>query len=137
MAFTVKDLAETERFYCQLLGCAKGRQAERWLDINFFGHQLSAHLGPVSPPEAFNTVDGKQVPTRHFGAILPMQEWKALRDRLAPHNLRYVIAPYIRFEGKIGEQATMFFLDPSGNAIEIKGFEDETQIFAIGNDHYG
>ena len=131
LAFPVRDLEETRRFYGELLGCRIGRSADRWVDFDFWGHQLSAHLteAQISEPPA-NPVDGKQVPIKHFGAILPMDEWKKLAEKVRNAGVDFIIEPYIRFKGQPGEQATMFFLDPSGNALEFKAFGDESRIFA-------
>ena len=131
LAFPVDDLAKTRQFYEGLLGCSVGRTSDRWIDFNFWGHQITAHLvdEPFNGPGA-NPVDGHQVPVRHFGAILQMEEWEALAERLRNAGIRFVIEPYIRFKGEVGEQATMFFLDPSGNAVEFKSFQDFGQIFA-------
>ncbi len=130
LAFPVTDLEKTLEFYRDLLGCSIGRTSDRWIDFNFWGHQISAHLvdDPGSEP-AHNRVDGKQVPVRHFGAILPMDEWEALAEKLRAHGVEFIIEPYVRFKGQVGEQATMFLLDPSGNAIEFKAFRDFSQIF--------
>ncbi|WP_057937083.1 VOC family protein [Algoriphagus resistens] len=131
LAFPIRDIAETREFYGELLGCEIGRSTDKWIDFNFFGHQLSAHVKPEELALAHtNTVDGKYVPVRHFGAILPWEEWHELADRLKARGVAFVIEPYIRFQGEVGEQATMFFLDPCGNALEFKSFQDETQIFA-------
>ncbi|WP_119461589.1 VOC family protein [Rhodospirillaceae bacterium SYSU D60014] len=131
MAFPVADLAATRQFYEGLLGCRVGRSAERWIDFDFFGHQISAHLRPSEVRRAeTNEVDGDQVPVRHFGAILDWDDWQALADRLAAASTRFIIEPHVRFKGEVGEQATMFFLDPSGNALEFKAFRDKSQIFA-------
>lgn len=131
LAFPVKNLAETRSFYEGLLGCEVGRTSERWIDFNFWGNQMSAHLTEEEIVEpAANPVDGKQVPIKHFGAILEMEEWKSLAEKLKQNNIEFIIEPYVRFEGEVGEQATMFFLDPSGNAIEFKAFQDFDQIFA-------
>ena len=131
LAFPVKNIAETRSFYEGLLGCSVGRSAERWVDFNFFGHQISAHLtdDEIYEPPA-NPVDGKQVPIKHFGAILSMEVWEALAEKLKAHGIEFIIEPYVRFKGEVGEQATMFFLDPSGNALEFKAFGDHSQIFA-------
>ncbi len=131
LAFPVKDLNQTRAFYMDLLGCTEGRSAERWVDFDFFGHQLSAHLtdDEISEPPA-NPVDGKQVPIKHFGAILEWKVWHNLADRLKTNDIEFVIEPYIRFKGEVGEQATMFFMDPSGNALEFKSFKDPKLIFA-------
>ena len=131
LAFPVKDLEQTKTFYGDLLGCEMGRSAERWVDFDFFGHQLSAHLRPEAlDNEPTNEVDGKKVPVRHFGAILEWKQWHQLADKLKAEGISFIIEPYIRFQGQIGEQATMFFLDPSGNALEFKSFKDPSQIFA-------
>jgi len=131
LAFPVTDLEATHQFYGELLGCEIGRTSERWVDFNFFGHQLSAHLTDKPDSEApQNTVDGKQVPVKHFGAILHWEDWEKLAEKLKAAEVEFVIEPYVRFKGEVGEQATMFFLDPSGNAIEFKSFKDFNQIFA-------
>jgi hypothetical protein len=131
LAFPIRDIAETRAFYGDLLGCDIGRSTEKWIDFNFFGHQLSAHIKPEELANAkTNSVDGKNVPVRHFGAILPWLEWHELADKLKANGIEFVIEPYIRFEGEVGEQATMFLLDPCGNALEFKSFQDESQIFA-------
>ena len=131
LAFPVTNLEKTREFYEELLGCEVGRTSERWIDFNFWGNQMSAHLTeePIVEPAA-NPVDGKQVPIKHFGAILEMEEWKALAEKLKANGIKFIIEPYIRFEGEAGEQATMFFMDPSGNALEFKSFQDFDQIFA-------
>jgi len=131
LACPIKDIEQTRAFYTGLLGCAQSREADTWIDFNFFGHQLSFHLKPeaFNGSEPTNAVDGKDVPVRHFGAVLEWDEWHALKDRLTAADTNFVIEPYIRFKGEIGEQATMFFLDPSGNALEFKSFKDESQIF--------
>ncbi|MFO1330248.1 MAG: VOC family protein [Rubrivivax sp.] len=131
LAFPVRDLAEARRFYGDLLGCSEGRSSPEWVDFNFHGHQIVAHLSPESCAQAaLNAVDGHGVPVRHFGIVLPMAEWDALAGRLRAAGTRFVIEPYIRFKGEVGEQATMFFLDPSGNALEFKAFADIGQLFA-------
>jgi extradiol dioxygenase family protein len=131
LAIAVHDLEAARRFYGGLLGCAQGREAEKWIDYNFFGHQLSIHLKPEETTQVkANEVDGKQVPVRHFGIVLPWDEWHALSDKLKAVHTAFVIEPYIRFKGEVGEQATMFFLDPSGNALEFKSFKDMSQVFA-------
>tara|TARA_B110000014_G_scaffold30231_1_gene18827 strand:- start:1630 stop:2046 length:417 start_codon:yes stop_codon:yes gene_type:complete len=131
LAFPVKDLELTKAFYGDVLGCTIGRESKKWVDFNFFGHQLSAHLKPeeliISKK---NPVDGKDVPVRHFGAILEWNKWKLLSQKLKNINIQFIIDPYVRFKGEVGEQATMFFLDPSGNALEFKSFKDPKQIFA-------
>lgn len=132
LAFPVRDITEARRFYGQILGCSEGRSSDTWVDFNFFGHQVVAHHDPsiASRPAHHNPVDGHDVPVPHFGVILPWEDWHALRDRLINAQIEFVIAPYIRFEGEVGEQATMFFLDPSGNALEFKAFKEPAQIFA-------
>lgn len=131
LAFPVKDIESTRAFFGDLLGCEIGRSTDKWIDFNFFGHQLSAHVKPEELAQAnTNAVDGKNVPVRHFGAILEWNQWHKLADKLTEHGIEFVIEPYIRFKGEVGEQATMFFLDPSGNALEFKSFKDTSQIFA-------
>lgn len=131
LAFPVKDLAEARAFYEGVLGCTIGRTSERWIDLDFWGNQLTAHLTEGGDSKApTNHVDGKDVPVKHFGAILDMDEWNALAEKLKANGTEFVIEPYIRFKGEPGEQATMFFLDPSGNAIEFKAFKDRAMIFA-------
>ena len=131
LAFPVRDLEETRRFYGTILGCSEGRSSPEWIDFDFYGHQIVAHLAPEEcVTRSTSPVDWHQVPVRHFGAVLPMQDWEALAERLRARGTQFIIEPQIRFKGKVGEQATMFFLDPSGNAIEIKAFEDPAQLFA-------
>lgn len=130
LAFPVTDLDATRVFFTEILGCSLGRTASRWIDINFFGHQITAHLVEDIPEVANNPVDGNKVPARHFGVILDMESWKALSERLQAAGTAFLIEPHIRFEGEVGEQATMFFYDPSGNALEFKAFADRAQIFA-------
>jgi extradiol dioxygenase family protein len=131
LAFPIREIEETRTFYQDLLGCEIGRSTEKWIDFNFFGHQLSAHVKPEELAQAkANQVDGKNVPVRHFGVVLNWEDWHTLADRLKENKLDFIIEPYIRFKGEVGEQATMFFLDPSGNALEFKAFQDPTQIFA-------
>jgi extradiol dioxygenase family protein len=131
LAFPVHDLRAARDFYGNLLGCPEGRSSEDWIDFNFYGHQIVAHL---SPDEAghrnTSAVDGHDVPVRHFGAILPMEQWESLARKLERAGTRFVIEPHVRFKGEVGEQATMFFLDPSGNALEFKAFGDLNQVFA-------
>ena len=127
----MRDLAEARAFYGDLLGCPEGRSSDEWVDFDFFGHQIVAHLSPnEAGHKAHNQVDGDAVPVRHFGAILPMDEWRKLAAKLQQGNISFMIEPDIRFEGLPGEQATFFFLDPSGNALEFKAFNDESRIFA-------
>jgi len=131
LAFPVHDLSAARRFYGELLGCAEGRSSAHWVDFNFYGHQIVAHLAPEEAGHrSTSSVDGDPVPVRHFGAILPMSDWQALAQRLRDAGTRFIIEPHVRFKGEVGEQATMFFLDPSGNALEFKAFEDLGQLFA-------
>ena len=131
LAFPVRDLSEARAFYGNLLGCPEGRASDEWVDFDFFGHQIVAHLSAeAAKAEAHNVVDGEQVPVRHFGVILSMSDWRKLADRLTREKVPFVISPDIRFEGLPGEQATFFIRDPSGNALEFKAFEDESRIFA-------
>lgn len=131
LAFPVKDLKESLIFYRDILGCSTGRMSDQWIDFNFFGHQVVAHLKPEEAKESqTNAVDGDNVPVRHFGVILSVEEWNALADRLKNENIKFIIEPHVRFKGLPGEQSTMFFLDPSGNALEFKAFKDKSQIFA-------
>ena len=131
LAFPVHSLAAARQFYGELLGCPEGRSSESWVDFDFYGHQIVAHL---SPDEAghrnTSAVDGDNVPVRHFGAILSMDQWHSLAGKLKAAGTKFVIDPHIRFKGQVGEQATMFFLDPSGNALEFKAFGDRSQVFA-------
>ena len=131
IAFPVDDLAEARRFYRDLLGCLEGRSSDRWVDFDLRGHQVVAHLAPDAVPgRTRNPVDGEDVPVPHFGLVLPMPEWKALADRLKSAGVEFVIPPTIRFEGQPGEQATMFLLDPAGNALEFKAMADPAKLFA-------
>jgi extradiol dioxygenase family protein len=131
LAFPVRDLAEARAFYGELLGCPEGRASDDWVDFDFRGHQIVAHLSPAETrPGATSPVDGEDVPVRHFGVILELAEWQALADRLKAAGTRFIIEPQVRFKGQPGEQATMFFLDPSGNALEFKAFADDAQVFA-------
>ena len=130
LAFPVHDLEAARAFYGGLLGCPEGRSADEWIDFDFFGHQIVAHLDPGLKPRGHsNPVDGHDVPVPHFGAVLGMEQWQALADRLQAGGTEFVIEPGIRFAGQAGEQATMFFLDPSGNAIEIKAMRDPDALF--------
>ncbi len=132
LAFPIRDIEETRQFYGELLGCKIGRSAEKWIDFNFFGNQLSAHVKPEElTGVSTNAVDGDSVPVRHFGAVLPWEDWHTLADKLQKEGMNFLIEPHIRFEGKPGEQATMFFLDPAGNALEFKSFQNPDQIFAV------
>lgn len=131
LAFPVDDLAAARRFYGQLLGCPEGRSADHWVDFDLHGHQIVAHLAPdAAPKRSANEVDGENVPVPHFGLVLQMDEWKALADRLEAADVDFVIAPTIRFEGEPGEQATMFLLDPAGNALEFKAMANPANLFA-------
>lgn len=131
LAFPVRDLAEARQFYGELLGCPEGRSSDEWVDFNFYGHQIVAHLSPDECTQAAtSSVDSHQVPVRHFGAVLSIPEWEMLADKLKAVGTNFVIEPYVRFKGEVGEQATMFFHDPSGNAIEIKAFKDMSSLFA-------
>jgi extradiol dioxygenase family protein len=132
LAFPVHDLTAAREFYGSVLGCSEGRSSDRWIDFNLYGHQIVAHLAEPgnAGPRASNHVDADNVPVPHFGVILPMVEWQQLAERLRQQGIEFVIEPKIRFRGEIGEQATMFFLDPSGNALEFKAFADPAQIFA-------
>jgi extradiol dioxygenase family protein len=131
LAFPVNDLAAARTFYGGLLGCAEGRSSEQWIDFDFFGHQVVAHLAPDEVSKAAtNAVDGHAVPVRHFGVVLDWDAWHAMAERLTAQGVAFIIEPGIRFQGQVGEQATMFFLDPSGNALEFKAFKDMTQLFA-------
>ena len=130
LAFPVDDLAAARRFYGELLGCPEGRSADEWVDFDLYGHQIVAHLAPEAVrARASNAVDGDDVPVPHFGIVLPMEAWKALARRLAG-AVDFVIEPTVRFEGQPGEQATMFFLDPAGNALEFKAMADPAKLFA-------
>lgn len=131
LAFPVNDLAEARNFYAGLLGCPEGRSSDAWIDFDLYGHQVVAHLAPSETSiAATGAVDGKDVPVRHFGVVLSMGQWEALAKSLKEAKVKFVIEPYIRFKGEPGEQATMFFYDPSGNALEFKAFKDLNQLFA-------
>jgi extradiol dioxygenase family protein len=132
IAFPVDDLTAARDFYGTKLGCPEGRSAPDWIDFNLFGHQIVAHLAPRSErrPEHHNPVDGHTIPVPHFGVVLTMPVWEAFAARLTAAGQEFEIAPYIRFRGEVGEQATMFFYDPAGNALEFKAFADMSQVFA-------
>jgi extradiol dioxygenase family protein len=131
LAFPVGDLAAAREFYGGVLGCSEGRSSDCWIDFDLFGHQIVAHLSPeAAGVKSANEVDADNVPVPHFGIVLPMPEWQQLAERLKAKGVKFVIEPKIRFAGEVGEQATMFFLDPSGNALEFKGFNDFSQVFA-------
>ena len=136
LAIQVRDIDEARQFYTQVLGCGEGRSADSWIDLNLFGHQLVCHLNPAIGPQGkvpshSNAVDGHGVPVPHFGMVLEMAQWQTMAERLRQKHIEFIIEPYIRFKGEPGEQATLFFLDPSGNAIELKAFKDIAgQLFA-------
>ena len=131
LAFPVDDLAKARAFYGGVLGCAEGRSSEDWIDFDFYGHHIVAHLAPGEMGHrATSAVDGDNVPVRHFGVILSMPDWHALAEKLRQAATRFIIEPHVRFKGQPGEQATMFFLDPCGNALEFKSFADMSQVFA-------
>jgi extradiol dioxygenase family protein len=130
LAFPVHDLAAARAFYSGVLGCETGRESSRWIDFDFHGHQITAHLSDAGTVDAANPVDGDTVPVRHFGLILARDDWEALAERLRAAGADFIIEPRIRFEGRPGEQATMFVRDPSGNALEFKSFASDDAIFA-------
>lgn len=131
LAIPVHDLGAAAEFYCGLLNCGTGRTDSRWTDLDFLGHQVTLHLvESMERKPASNPVDGDQVPARHFGVVLDMPDWQALAERLQQADTAFIIEPRIRFQGEVGEQATMFLLDPSGNALEFKSFRDPAQLFA-------
>lgn len=130
LAFPVNDLEAARRFYGEFLGCRTGRESADWIDFDLFGHQIVAHLSPsdCTPVEA-SAVDGKAIPVRHFGIILDYAAFDALAERIDAAGIEFIVAPYLRFEGKAGEQKTMFIRDPAGNALEFKAFHDDTMVF--------
>ena len=131
LAFPVRDLAEARAFYGELLGCPEGRSSADWVDFDFYGHQIVAHLAPDEVGHRHTSaVDGEQVPVRHFGAILTLPAWEAFAEKLKAAGTKFIIEPQIRFKGQPGEQATLFFLDPCGNALEFKAFADDAMVFA-------
>jgi extradiol dioxygenase family protein len=131
LAFPVHDLQAARAFYGGLLGCPEGRSSDEWIDFDLFGHQVVAHLAPSEcGHRSTNAVDGDDVPVRHFGVVLGMPQWEAMAETLRAAGTRFVIEPHVRFKGQVGEQATMFFLDPSGNALEFKAFADPSRLFA-------
>ena len=131
LAFPVTDLEAARAFYGEFLGCAEGRSSDDWVDFDFHGHQIVAHLSPAEAGHrATNPVDGEDVPVRHFGVILALDAWTEAAERLTAAGVRFLIEPQVRFRGEPGEQATMFFLDPSGNALELKAFADDAMVFA-------
>lgn len=135
IAIPVRDIAEAREFYGELMGCAEGRSSDHWVDFNFFGHQFVVHLNPNLGKEGkinshYNPVDAHAVPVPHYGVVLTMEQWEELAEKMKAANMNFVIEPYIRFKGQVGEQATMFFFDPSGNALEFKAFKDISNLFA-------
>lgn len=130
LAFPVHDLDIARDFYTRVLACRIGRRSDTWIDFDLYGHQIVAHLAPEMPLKHHNPVDGDDVPVPHFGLVLDWDEWQALAQRLRDAGMEFVIEPGIRFAGQIGEQATLFFLDPSGNALEFKAFRDPARLFA-------
>lgn len=131
LAIPVTNLAVAEEFYCGLLGCDKGRTASRWIDLDFFGHQVTLHLVDDDGSATLtNPVDGDSVPSRHFGVVLDMEDWRSLAEKLERADCEFLISPRIRFQGEVGEQATLFLYDPASNALEFKSFADPTQLFA-------
>ena len=131
LAFTVHDLDAARAFYGHVMGCAEGRSSDHWIDFDFYGHQIVAHLDASARAVAVhNPVDGHNVPVPHFGIVLTMEQWEALAARITAAGTHFGIEPHIRFKGEVGEQATMFFQDPSGNALEFKAFDDDSQLFA-------
>ena len=129
LAFPVTDLESTRHFYRDVLGCRVGRQSERWIDFDFRGHQISAHLVDQYPAVATNEVDGRQVPVAHFGLVLEWERWQQLAQSLHEQNVEFLIEPHVRFRGEVGEQATLFIADPSGNGLEFKAFRDPDEVF--------
>ena len=130
LAIPVKDLALTRKFYHEVLGCEEGRSSDHWVDFNFYGHQLVLHQQEgLKVASVANPVDGKEVPVPHFGVVLTIEDWAKLAERLKGLNIEFIIEPYIRFEGEVGEQRTMFFQDPEGNALEFKAFADLSGLF--------
>ena len=130
LAFPVRDLDEARSFYAGLLGCRLGRESGRWVDFDFFGHQITAHLADGTGNTPINAVDGEQVPVRHFGLVLEWDDWQSLKNMLENSGTGFLIEPTVRFANEVGEQATMFIEDPSGNALEFKSFKDPAQLFA-------
>jgi uncharacterized protein len=131
LAFPVTSLANARAFYGDLLGCPEGRSSDDWVDFDLYGHQIVAHLAPSEAGHrSTSAVDGDAVPVRHFGVVLSMAEWEALAERLRRRGVKFIIEPHIRFAGQVGEQATMFFADPCGNALEFKAFADPGRLFA-------
>ena len=130
LAIPVKELDATRTFYNTTLNCQEGRSSDRWVDLDFYGHQLVLHIADHAGQDNHNSVDGHEVPIPHFGVVLTMEDWEDLADRLKKHGMQFIVDPYIRFKGEAGEQATMFFKDPSGNSLEFKAFQNIDQLFA-------
>ena len=130
LAFPVHDLNIARDFYGRVMGCPEGRSSDEWIDFDFFGHQIVAHLSASAHAVITNPVDGHDVPVPHFGVVLTMTKWQTLADQLTAAGTHFAMAPTVRFKGQVGEQATMFFYDPSGNALEFKAFADDSQLFA-------
>ncbi|WP_263408344.1 VOC family protein [Terriglobus tenax] len=130
LAFPVTDLEATRHFYGQIMQCPEGRSSDTWIDFDLYGHQVVAHMAPAGAKPHTNPVDGHAVPVPHFGVVLDWDDFDPLVQRLTAAQVKFVIEPYIRFAGEVGEQATMFFLDPSGNALEFKAFRDPSLLFA-------
>ena len=130
LAFPVLDIEATRDFYTRVLGCRVGRESVRWIDFDFFGHQVTAHRVEQMPPVPTNSVDGHEVPSSHFGVVLEWEAWHQLSNRLQGMHLEFLISPYIRFRGEVGEQATLFIRDPSGNGLEFKSFKNPESLFA-------
>lgn len=130
LAIPVHNLETCRKFYREVLGCEEGRSDTHWVDFNFYGHQLVIHYSPEKPQLHYNDVDAHTVPVPHFGVVLEWKDWEVLAERLKASGQEFVIEPYVRFKGKVGEQATMFFYDPAGNALEFKAFKDIGQLFA-------
>lgn len=130
LAFPVDDLEKARQFYSTVLGCPRGRESSEWIDFSLFGHQIVAHLAPPRADLHHNEVDGKDVPVPHFGVVLEWKDFHTLAERVKSHGVKFVIEPGIRFAGQVGEQATMFFKDPAGNALEFKSFKDPSRLFA-------
>ena len=131
LAIPVDDIPTNRKFYGEVLGCSEGRSSDHWVDFDFFGHQLVIHLAPKAEEDPHaNPVDGKQVPVPHFGVVLNMEEFDSLAERLTNLGTEFIIEPYTRFKGEVGEQSTMFFADPAGNALEFKAFRNIDQLFA-------
>lgn len=135
LAIPVSDIISTREFYVDILGCSIGRESKVWIDFNFFGHQLSAHVKPDELVQTrTNPVDGEDIPVRHFGIVLDWDDWHALSAKLTEAGMDFLIKPIIRFKGQVGEQATMFIKDPSNNALEFKSFRDDASLFAVDNE---